>query len=103
MYMQGEEYMITRMLELSTAHYKPETNDVLEIWSKHPEHPNSLLLVYKATCGYIIPVDNELLSDSQNSIPTELVYIMHYAMRKDCQYVRFDADAEELQDLPTWD
>lgn len=36
-------------------------------------------------------------------VPDVVLAIQHYARMRDCGYVLFDADAEQVNDLPTWD
>lgn len=88
------------MLELSTAHVRPETMARLE------NDDFEWLPVYKKSFGeevfgafaMITDLDDEEAAD----IPDDLMKVIRYAIRKGCDWVMFDRDYDEIAELPTY-
>ncbi len=100
--------MITRTLELSTKHIKPETNEWLtdQITARAVDGDHVLTVYDKPMYGYWVHVpERSEFAESVDvaMVPTELWGILVFAMTHGCAWVMFDCDAEELEELPTFD
>jgi hypothetical protein len=91
---------IRRLLNLSTAHL--------------PEHLGTQggldtipgVVAHATDHGYLlwIPDDpDEFVATTADPVPDVVLAIQRYARELDCDYVLFDADAEQVDDLPRWD
>jgi hypothetical protein len=90
---------IRLLLDLSTAHL--------------PEHlgcggldtaPG--VVAHRTECGWLlwVPDDpDESATAILDTVPGVVLAIQRYARRHGCDYVLFDADADRVDDLPTWD
>ncbi len=88
---------IRTFLDLSTAHL-PE--DVCDTLSAQPG-----VVAYAITYGWLmwVPDDPDDSSASGDEPVPELVLnIQRFARSLCCDYVLFDADADQVADLPTW-
>lgn len=96
--------IITKTLELSTAHISQETNSLL-LESQTTDCHFPLIVYNKPDYGYWIVVPSEA-SDweyAQDHIPKELMGILQYAKERDCSWVMLDRDAYEIEELPTYE
>jgi hypothetical protein len=50
-----------------------------------------------------VPPDPQVHAEEHPGLPPEVLTIQRYARARGCDYVRFDADADQVGDLPTWD
>ncbi len=96
----GTPATVRRLLNLSTAHL--------------PEHLGSRggldtipgLVAHATEVGFLLWVPDEPDESAQafiDPVPDVVLAIQRYARRLDCDYVLFDADASQVEDLPTWD
>ena len=95
----------SKILELSTAHIKPDTEKRLEagnfdgIPSYRKPNPNKVDESFGSwvACGYI-SIDSEDIVD----IPEDLMTILEYAAKNDVRWIMFDCDAAVNEELPTY-
>lgn len=89
---------IRDLLELSTAHL--------------PQHLGSAglsrqdgVIVNSLRFGWLmwVPPDPHAHAGDHPQLPAEVLTIYRYARGLDCDYVLFDADADQVDDLPIWD
>lgn len=91
---------IRRLLNLSTAHLPP-----------HLGTPGGLdtlpgVVAHATEFGFLLWVPDDPDESAQSMIdpvPGVVLAIQRYARGLGCDYVLFDADAEQVNDLPTWD
>ena len=102
---------IDRTLVLSTAHVSKATADILN--GDAPERDGLKPAIdghvadwgcygWVVWCGgQTVPkieLDAEMLY-----MPADLHRVVMFARDNNCQYVRFDCDADEIDELPTWE
>ena len=94
--MSQSDLPIRTILDLSTAHLREETCDRLGSYEG--------VLAYRTKYGRLMyaPDSCDRLAD-QGDWPEELLPIVKLARDNDCGYVLFDADAPEVDRLPTFD
>ncbi|MEJ3741791.1 hypothetical protein WEI85_00615 [Actinomycetes bacterium KLBMP 9797] len=88
---------ILSVLDLSTAHLPEEVCDDL---SGEPG-----VIAHRVTYGWLmwVPADPDAFAaETIDPMPEEVLAIQRYARRLGCQYVLFDRDAEQVDELPTW-
>ena len=84
--------MIAKYLELSTRHIKKETIEGLD--------PDKWPYSYRYEEGVFITVDEFSYPDG---LPSDLRLLIQYAKEHDVLLIRLDCDAEEVEDLPTYE
>lgn len=84
-------------MDLSTAHLTPKTRDWLD---EHDDQDNLSHWVAQTPYGWFLYCDEE---NAEGSIPDDLFACMTYARKHGADYVLFDADADALTDLPTFE
>ena len=84
--------MIAKYLELSTRHIKKETIEGLG--------PDKWPYSYRYEEGVFITVDELGYPDG---LPADLRLLIQYAKEHDVLLIRLDCDAEEVEDLPTYE
>lgn len=84
--------MIAKYLELSTRHIKKETIEGLD--------PDKWPYSYRYEEGVFITVDEFGYPDG---LPADLRLLIQYAKEHDVLLIRLDCDAEEVEDLPTYE
>ena len=84
--------MIAKYLELSTRHIKKETIEGLS--------PDKWPYSYRYEEGVFITVDELGYPDG---LPADLRLLIQYAKEHDVLLIRLDCDAEEVEDLPTYE
>ena len=97
---QPADVVIRTVLNLSTAHLPP-----------HLGTPGGLdstpgVIAHATDTGFLlwVPEDpDESAQATTDPVPDEVLAIQRYARRWGCDYVLFDADADQIGDLPTWD
>jgi hypothetical protein len=90
---------IRRLLNLSTAHL--------------PEHLGTQggldtipgIVAHATDRGFLlwIPDDPDEFAEATDPVPDVVLTIQRYARSLDCDYVLFDADAQQVDGLPRWD
>lgn len=85
---------IEKALTLSTAHITEETARWLDT------NPDRFVIYPKKNYGWFISVGE--LEDFEG-IPSDLVFLIGYAMGSDCCWIQLDRDAETIMELPTFD
>jgi hypothetical protein len=91
---------VRRVLNLSTAHLPP-----------HLGVPGGLdtvagVVAHATDVGFLLWVPDDPDQSTEvmiDPVPDVVLAIQRYARGWDCDYVLFDADAEQVDDLPTWD
>jgi hypothetical protein len=89
---------IRQFLDLSTAHLPKDIRDAL---SAQPG-----VVAYALTYGWLMWVPDDPdghCADGEQPVPDVVLTIQRYARERDCDYVLFDADADQVEGLPTWD
>lgn len=93
---------IDKMLSLSTAHITKATGDWLDEQSKLTANNEMELITYpKGEYGWFIPLYKEMFEE-QKIIPESLLLILGYAWGTGCQWIMFDNEIEEIDDLPKY-
>lgn len=105
--------MIVKMLELSTANIKKETDEWLtEEWliSEFSDVAPSLNVFSKGEgqdqTGWfiIVPERNEWAKNpdefENENVPKDLVDVINFALSKNCTWILFDRDADIIKELP---
>lgn len=90
---------IRPVLDLSTAHLRPETR---EMWTESFDAEHFPITVLVGVHGWLmhVPTDNEAWD---YRLGTELFQIFDYARDARADYVMFDADASTIKGLPTFE
>lgn len=84
------------LLALSTVHLSRVTCDALATYpSRWP------LVFYPNDYGAFVHV-GEPAQLQVDELPSDLAYVMRFAAGKGIVWVKFDADAQELEGLPTY-
>src|SRR5581483_5412452 len=94
------EPVIRQVLNLSTAHLPPDLGS-----------PGGLdtalgVIAHATETGFLLWVPDDPDDSAQatdDPVPDVVLAIQRYARRLGCDYVLFDADADQVGDLPTWD
>lgn len=86
---------IRKFLTLSTAHVTDDTRRILDE-SKLTDWP---VFGFQGVFGWVIFCHEE----KDETIPEDLWRVLEYARAKGCEYVMFDADADMIDDLPTYE
>ncbi len=86
---------------------------VLDLSTQHlPEHLGSYglsgedgVVAYELEHGWLmwVPPDPSAHASDYPDLPPEVLTIQRYARTLGCDCVLFDADADQVGDLPTWD
>src|SRR5262245_58838630 len=94
-------------------HGRPAARRFLDLSTTHlPEHLGSHALsghdgvvACRLTHGWPmwVPPDPQAHADDYPSLPAEVLRTQRYARARGCDYVLFDADADQVGDLPAWD
>lgn len=94
------ELEIQRVLVLSTAHLRKETNDAMET---DTDGPVALVSFDSLTHGYLVYCTDDpgILEDP--NFPDEIRQAIQFAQEHDCTHLRYDPDAATLDQLPTWE
>lgn len=93
------------MLDISTAHL-PEKYGSEQSLEALSELGHLGIIADALERGFLmwVPEDPEGHTEEfYNETPPEILAIQVYARKLDCDYVRFDADADTVEDLPTWE
>lgn len=90
---------ISNMLTLSTGHITEETSELL---SREPDDNTLQLTFYPNTFGGFLYVNN-IDSSIIETLPQDLSACVSLAQKQNCQWLQFDCDADEIDELPTYD
>ena len=93
---------IDRTLVLSTAHVSRATADILN--GDAPERDG----LKPAIDGHVADWGGKVVPDiDEDSVlclmPADMFRVLLFARDHNCQFVRFDCDADTVSGLPTWD
>ena len=97
---------IKNYLDISTGHIKPENVD--KILNKQGELPTETFLYgYPYDYGTFITIGSienvdTLINDYNNGFD-DIINIVRFCNRHNISLIRFDADAEKLEDFQTYD
>ncbi|WP_171778424.1 helix-turn-helix domain-containing protein [Priestia megaterium] len=92
------EVEICRMITLSTGHIERTTRDYLE----NPDRKE--LVVYdKTEYGYFIHLDSEYLEEILHNVPKDLLSVIRFAQRNNCEWLCLDCDGPFTDKLPTYE
>lgn len=87
---------IRKVLDLTTAHLPPQYAEL---------KGTSGVVAHDYEYGFLMWVPNDPKESSEamdDEVPPEILKIQLYARRLDCDYVLFDRDGDENEELPTW-
>lgn len=89
---------ITKTLTVSIVHIKRETASYLE-----KEDHEELIVYTKGEYGWFIYIGSEYLEEELEYAPEDLVQVIRFAQKQDCQWLVLDCDGEEVHELPTYE
>lgn len=90
---------LMKCLELSTSHLSAETEKKIR---EEPVKNELMLTVYnKAGFGYYIYFDKKDTWTSR--LPEDLQRVINYAIENGADFICFDEDGEEIEELPLYD
>jgi hypothetical protein len=96
--------MIACYLDLSTGHLTRTTQHLLAMNTKTLGWPAMTIADY--TYGWFVTVpafdDPEILAQ-RCALPDDLQDVLTHAYTEGCQLIRFDADGDQLDDLPYYE
>ncbi len=90
---------ISKMITLSTAHISPDTLDKLDNGS------SAVPPCYKKDeFGYFVLSNKDVLSDYEDNeyFPKDLKQCVEFARVHDCDWIMFDGDAGEVEELDVY-
>jgi hypothetical protein len=90
------------MLELSTAHLPEELGSERSVW---PLNRIPGVVAYPLSHGWLLWVPDDptaSAADSEDEVPLVVLTIQRYARALGCDWVMFDADGADTDDLPRW-
>ena len=95
---QPGDVAVGRFLDLSTQHLP-------EHLGSHGLSGQDGVIAYELPYGWLmwVPPDPSAHASDYPDLPPEVLAIQRYARALGCDYVLFDADADQVGDLPTWD
>ena len=90
--------VIRTFLDLSTAHLP-------EHLGSHGLSGEDGVTAYHLPYGWLmwVPPDPDAHAADHPDLPPEVLAVQRYARRCGCDFVLFDADADQVGDLPSWD
>lgn len=89
-------------LDISTSHISEDTNNILTMVAKTNDFH---FTVAEYEYGYFVGVpnvDNDPDFKYQDEVPEDLRKVLDFARKNKCLIVRLDADADQCDDLPTF-
>lgn len=97
----ADDSIVRPFCALSTAHISQHTAKMLDdALGPEPERPIEGLVGYPHGCfGWLISV----LNIDPSGMPSDLSRVMQYAHDLGCDMLLLDRDADQTDDLPTWD
>lgn len=94
--MSPTQVEIQKVLVLSTAHVSYETSRKLDAGEVS-------LPVARWEYGWFVWVDEAAGDDSLQNVPADLEATLAFAKHLGCEWVRFDADGHEIEELPRFE
>jgi hypothetical protein len=99
---------IDKTLVLSTAHVTPETAAILNEGIESQGPMISGHVADWSDYGWVMWCGGETdpkieTEDNEGLLPADVHGALMFARKHGCQYVRFDCDADTVDDLPTWE
>lgn len=91
--------MIAKYLDISTGHVSKETAEWIEEQTTTRSFEGGVIAYMKGEYGWIVYVHEEVGDD----VPLDLVEVLVYARKKKCIWIMFDADGEQIKQLPMFD
>ena len=89
-----------RHLVLSTAHITHATSELLTRWAAAPRDLQPLG-VSSTWYGWFVSTF-EVEGEDSAAVPEELAALQRFARERDCAWLLFDCDGEEIAALPTF-
>ncbi|MDK2600558.1 hypothetical protein QO179_23985 [Bacillus stercoris] len=87
--------MIQKLLDISTCHILESTANWLD--------ESNLLVVYpKSEYGWFVLCPTEWDSENVSQIPSDLLFILLYAQKRNCDWISIDRDGSQVSNLPTY-
>jgi hypothetical protein len=96
---------IAKMLILSTSHVTNETRLKMEQWAEGEADENGFIpTVYrKGDYGWIIHVHEAESEMDTDRFPEDVTAAIVFARGQGCQWIMYDCDADEIDELPTYE
>ena len=96
---------IYKILNLSTTHLSADTCKDLDAWCRtidlnRKAFSQSPTLLGATDYGWIIYCTEASVVEEDATLPADMLACMKYAREQGCEFLLFDADAEEIDDLP---
>lgn len=98
-------YDIAKLLTLSTAHIKEDTNTFLYCQCRNPKK-HDIIIFTKGEYGYFIYIDETVKEQALNgddTLPEDLRACIKFATEKECEWLCLDRDAEPIDELPEYE
>ena len=100
-------FEIRKVLGLSTMHITQKTTHRL---ARDPEDNNLGLTIYPFEYGWWVFIGNVSFKEDKiyydnepiTSLPSDLIDCIKIGLENDCQWLQFDCDAEEYDNLPIY-
>lgn len=89
-----------RFVVISTAHIRETTAELLD---NTPVKEWPCLGGTYGEYGWFLYAHDENAGVDPDVIPSELFDVMTWARKQGCNYILFDIDADEVEDLPAFD
>ena len=92
---------ISKMLTLSTGHITRDTANLLEsLADEYEDIIGSPIIYKKGDYGWFVHIPEEL---DEYSIPYDLLQVLEFAKRHDCDWLCLDCDGQEIEFLPQYE
>ena len=90
--------LVRKFLDLSTGHLSQGALNALEASSE--DQGGGSLSCSKTPHGFWVWISEDEVEAAASGVPHDILAIFHVARINGCDYVQFDADASECDDLP---
>lgn len=90
---------VRRILDISTVHISQETGQLLDHWAT-TEKPRPAIVFNKDHYGWLVYVPSET---NHEALPADLHACMDLARSHDCDWIMFDCDGVDIDELPVYE
>ena len=101
----GSGYARKSYLDLSTAHLRPDTRDMLDRLDGAPSAWPAMS-IFPGEYGWVVtvpPMDLPDVAAQMDNMPSDLADALSYAFDLGCELIRFDSDGYQVKDLPFYE
>ena len=88
---------IYKYLDISTRHLSEASRDYLDGGG------GQSVIVYPHDYGWWVYAHQEFDGEDADDVPHDLRDVCAYAVAHECQYIKFDADGDDIEALPTFE